>query len=571
MDHFLNSIRTINTLLRKPSPPSPAGWPLSWVKQAIYFPEDKLRELRGIDAALYTRFLRGCCTFQTCLYRCFAHLPLVWFSLLQAFTIFPILFPIHVEFSDGSVSSKSMTRALISSLVTTSRGRSLLWLHICLFFWLTLSWMVTLVWICYGAFRMRTQQIDAIAQRIASRNEQEKDDQYYPHPHPQYNFLDVPSARQDLLTEGLRLRSVMVSNVPQLLRSEKELKLYFEYFMCRPLDKPSMGLPSSTQPGFFNKSFAFMFNRAKRIPAHLLTARPLDDPDPGSEADPANSGDVPVIERVVIARKMTELASLLGRREEALRHLETAHLKLARKALLAVKREMDRRRGRRNTPLRTLAVKSVAFSSANSPIADLEHGRSDKEDITDGDTRITTLIQALAPYLEEFGLHQPTAVQPREASKFKHAFRKLRVQGSEDENDTETPAYPPCEVRSSQRTTIWETLLRLERATLDPYQPLINLSHFFRGQTVPAIDYYTAKLELLTSLITEQRAKSTSDFDPVSTAFVTFADPRDARRACKYLAVHPNNPLACLTTMAPGYNDIDWIRVMKSNFGVEVL
>jgi hypothetical protein len=49
---------------RNPSPPSPGGWPLSWIKQAIQFPEDKMLELRGIDATLYTRFLRGCRTSQ---------------------------------------------------------------------------------------------------------------------------------------------------------------------------------------------------------------------------------------------------------------------------------------------------------------------------------------------------------------------------------------------------------------------------------------------------------------------------------------------------------------------------
>jgi hypothetical protein len=78
------------------------------------------------------------------------------------------------------------------------------------------------------------------------------------------------------------------------------------------------------------------------------------------------------------------------------------------------------------------------------------------------------------------------------------------------------------------------------------------------------------KLRLLTQLITENRAKAISDYDPVSTAFVTFADPGDARRACKYLAVHPNNPMVCSVTMAPGYEDLDWIRVMKSMFKAEV-
>jgi hypothetical protein len=51
-------------LISFPSPPLPAGWPLSWVKSAVYFPEDQLRQLRGIDATIYVRFLRGCCEFH---------------------------------------------------------------------------------------------------------------------------------------------------------------------------------------------------------------------------------------------------------------------------------------------------------------------------------------------------------------------------------------------------------------------------------------------------------------------------------------------------------------------------
>ncbi len=71
-------------------------------------------------------------------------------------------------------------------------------------------------------------------------------------------------------------------------------------------------------------------------------------------------------------------------------------------------------------------------------------------------------------------------------------------------------------------------------------KPLVNLSHLFRGKTVPSIDYYTAKLNLLTSLITENRAKPVIKFDPVSTAFVTFADPYDARKGVQVFGSPPS-------------------------------
>jgi hypothetical protein len=442
--------------------------------------------------------------------------------------------------------------------------------------------MATLIWITHGAFRLRAQQLEAATKRVAAATAIEKDAQYHPHPHPQYPFQDIPSLNRDRehQHEGLRLRTVMISNVPHSLRSEKDLKEYFEYYMSRPLDKPSMGLTSSTQPGFFNKIFSFLFNRAKRIP--LPTSTTSESNPHGNDSAKSGSApsaeDVPVIIRVVIARKMTELASLLERREDVLRHLETAHIKLAKKTLLAVSRAMDQRLRPSRTIFCRPSTELPPDNSAHS--ADVEHG-----DVREGSVAseecMDVLIRALAPYVEEFGLCQESNVRSKNAfppKKSKHRFRKLRMQGSEDNNEHALPSadvlsgYPPSPAKGphDQHDIIWEALCGLERSLLDAYQPLVHLSHVFRGQTVPAIDFYNAKLGLLNSLITENRAKAITDYDPVSTAFVTFADPNDARKACRYLAVHPNNPLMCLVTMAPMYEDLDWIRVMKSTFRAEV-
>ncbi|KAJ6559133.1 hypothetical protein DFH09DRAFT_1247926 [Mycena vulgaris] len=524
---------------RYPSPPSPGGWPLSWVKQVVFFPADKMNELRGVDATLYVRFLRGC----------------FWFVLLHTLTTFPILFPIHVKFSDGGVSEKSMTRASIASLVATHEGLELLWIHIVLLFWITLSWMGTLLWICHGAFRLRADKTAIAAKRMASYDP--ADTTYHPHPHPQYGFADVPALDRHHPNFGLRLRTVMVSNVPPALRGEKVLKEYFEYYLSRKLEKPSMGLTSSTQPGFINKSVAFLFNRAKRLPVLVppiplssTTTRPTDAKDelnsPTDNPD-GNPDNFPAIERVVVARKMTELSSLLERREDILRLLETAHIKLAKKTVLAVQHAMARRDA--NKP--TIRSHPKASTKRRANVLDTERGNAGEEGTLSEEERMQQLIEVIGPYVEEFGLQPSTA---RNKALFsKHDFRKLRMEGSQD----------------SDSPTIWEALLTLPRGSLDAYQPLVNLSHLFRGKIVPSIDYYTAKFNLLTSFITENRAKAVTDYDPVSTAFVTFADPADARRACKYLAVHPNNPLTCLVTMAPAYQDLDWIRVMKSSYNGE--
>ncbi|PBK74975.1 hypothetical protein ARMSODRAFT_500296 [Armillaria solidipes] len=538
----------------KPSPPSPRGWILSWVPQAVWFPEAKMNEIRGIDATLYIRFLRGC----------------FWFALLHTLTTFPVLFPIHVEFSEPSIDPKSMTRASISSLVSTDQGKSLLWIHICILFWITLTWIGTLFWIAHGAFILREESIKQAAKRhgISSGPGEGTRPEYHPHPHPQFNFASVPSLDVIHPMNGLRLRTIMVSNVPPQLRDEKELKEYFEYYMSRKLERPALGLTSTTQPGFFNKSFAFLFNHAKRLP--VIPHESKDGKDHPSAPDPES---VPVIDRVVVARKMTELASLLERREDILRLLETAHIKLARTALEAVKKAMHQKEA--NKPFSRSNSRAKLVARQRKSIADVEQGDAELEGTLSEEERMEQLIKVLGPFVDEFELRERGARLKKSSHGSNHVFQQLRTEGStdSDEGSSESPtAYPPTSAngrRRKRKTTIWEALLSLPRSSLDAYQPLVNLSHLFRGKTVPSIDYYTAKLNLLTSLITENRAKPVAKFDPVSTAFVTFANPDDARKACKYLAVHPHNPLTCLVTMAPEYQDLDWIRVMKSSFNAE--
>ncbi|TRM64114.1 hypothetical protein BD626DRAFT_493819 [Schizophyllum amplum] len=514
---------------RLPTPPAPLGYPFAWVKQAVMFPEEKMNELRGLDATLYIRFLRGC----------------FWFALLHSLTTFPILFPIHVRFSEQSVSPKSMTRASISSLVLTEHGRSLLWMHICLLIWVTVSWMIALLWICHGAFRLRAASIAAVARRLACPEESRVDPRiYYPHPHPQYGFVDVPDAEVDKPIPGLRLRTVMVCNIPPGLRREKDLKEYFEYYMTRKLDAPALPIMSSTRPGFINKSFAFIFNRAKRLPKQVFTQPQKPSSDSPEEPKQGRSrviGEVPCIEKVVVVRKMTELASLLERREEILRLLETAHVKLAKKAVTA--------------PAAAARCNSRAAHVAKSRKApDLEVGDSGQEGTMTEEERLELVVSALQPFVDEFGLHELDASKLRAAipRMGKHAFRQLRAEGSSGSDDGETEgrryaSEAPAGRHNAHRRTVWDALLSLPRDTLDAYQPLISLSHLFRGKTVPAVDYYSAKLNLITTLITENRA----------------------RAACKQLAVHPENPLTCMVSMAPAFSDIDWTRMMKNSFDAE--
>lgn len=434
-----------------------------------------------------------------------------YFVLLHTFTTLPILLPIHLKFSEGGISPRSMTRASISSLVLTDQGLSLLWIHICLLFWVTLTWMGTLLWICHGAFYFRAKTIEAAALRAQSAILAEKDAQYHPHPHPQYPFRDIPSGLNDddNSSRGVQLRSVMVENIPPQLRNDKELKEYFEYYMARRVDKPGVGLTPGMQPGFFNKSISFLFNRAKRIPDHLPAVLPVSHGvvavDSKGNAEEMNSDDIPVIDRVVIARKMTELASLLARREDILRRLETAHIRLAKKTLLAVKVAMDKREQATGRPSHGRSVSQYSMhhigpdGNGEATLAtDVEQGQVNQEGTVEDEQRMDLLIRTLSPYIDDFGLRENGAIVrtgKMAAATSKRAFHKIhhpRHGGDDAEDDIDTASNLAARASAAPHhhdsgehpsDTIWEALLALPRASLDAYQPLISLSKLFRGKT----------------------------------------------------------------------------------------
>lgn len=293
-----------------------------------------------------------------------------------------------------------MTRASISSLVGTTEGTRLLWIHSVLLCYITLSWFAALIWIYRGAFHYREAQIQRVVERRASAASAQNEPQHYPHPHPRYNFRSLPVLDEDQPNRGLRMRTVMVTNLPLHLRSEKELADYFEYYLLRPSAIPALSL----RPGFFNKLATVVYNRAIRILEHMqqLPRAELPSKDDMSGELESDISKVPVMSRVVVCRKMTALASLLERHEEVLQSLEAAHVKLAQKVLCAVKKELDKREGRRTPEMRG----SSLFKRQEDEEIPLDM-------VVDDEKVKEQLILTLEPFVDEFGLRSGSASESK--------------------------------------------------------------------------------------------------------------------------------------------------------------
>lgn len=322
------------------------------------------------------------------------------FVLLHTFTTVPILLPIHIHFSDDSVSQRSMTRASISSLVGTIEGTRLLWIHITLLFYVALSWIASLIWICRGVFQYRRAQIQRVVEGRASAT-QDQNDSYHPHPHPRYPFPSFPVLDDDQSNRGLRLRTLMVTNIPLHLRSEKDLADYFEYYLSRPGVIPTVAL--ALRPGFFDKLVVVAFNRSRRVLEHIQKLFHIGPPSENStsrDLDP-NTDKVLLISRVVVGRKLAILSSSLERREQILQGLEAAHIKLAQNVLNAVKQELDKREGHHIPGTR----KPSLFKG--------EKSKELPPDMAEDDKSREQLIRTLRPFVEEFGLRSSTASESK--------------------------------------------------------------------------------------------------------------------------------------------------------------
>ncbi|KIM23172.1 hypothetical protein M408DRAFT_17948 [Serendipita vermifera MAFF 305830] len=679
-----------------------AGWGWTWKEplgsveqQGSFFPEANFPELLGLVQAFSFVFFGGC--FR-------------WYSLLHTFTTLPVLLPINVVLTPVTEDNpeRSMTRASLSQLISTSQGISLLWVHQLALWWLFITWLGLLWWLSRGLWRWRERSIfrakRAIEQGISvlspltpSQNrppsrwrrdkksrrktetateqiarEQEGNDleasnlyvkgeplppsiyntrpEYSSTSHPPYPHIHAlhplpPSAHPhtpyapsptSIADRGLRLRTVMVSNVPVGMRSEADLKEYFEYYMGRELLVPAI------TPGFLPRVLNWFMHRkparaaAKRVfrerrqeaqkkreslppdvgagvatPPNGALKRdgvPHEDSNPAilpegldfgiidSRPDSPSDPNVPppIIERVVICRKMTELASRVERREQYLRKLEAAHCKLAVRTLESVKEYMVKGDKGKKPARPTSADVERGRRTEDKEKDNKEDEEEEEEDDDEYDeekehARMEVLVRELGPFVEEFYPDFRTQGRLRKSVgsgglfKWRHkdgdGYGRVSREGSDETGGASYPPMSPVDVKiqdqikgvptttaTTEKKTIWHVLHALPRSYLDPYQPLVSLHTLFRGATAPAIDYYHSKVGFLTGLIQESRTVPQRDLRPTSTAFVTFHSPEDARRCVKYLPNHPDNILACIVEPAPDWRDLDWHRIGRSTF-----
>jgi uncharacterized membrane protein YvlD (DUF360 family) len=531
----------------------------------------------------------------------------VWWTFLQTCTTAPILLAIHFKYSQG-VQITDMSRASLSWLVTSPvdqaacdldpitcerkpnvQGRSLLWIHLCLIWWISFTWFYALWWLGRGSLTIRSRLVDDIRKKRAETleakaaaaptsaeqrkyklSDEQHESEHAPYSATSQGFPASMSEAQGLGdqaddSEGWRQRTLMVMNLPATMRDEASIRRYFEEFL-RPDDDLSVISAEDVAERNAQSTAVDRLRASESRKADLSAVDSATDGGdqsghdrvrthrgPGPDPHPYRHQRSPV-QTVVLVRKMNELSSMLSRRQEVLSQLEAAHVKLAKNAMQAVGKTTQRMRKSTGASkhgggrlanfqawLRREEKDPQVAEREGSPggiIADVEkHAASGAH----GDSeRAKELAQRLARF-------SPT-------NRGQH--------GREREERADSLDNASRKNKNVMHETVWEALAEVPRELLDQYQPVTRLSALFRGQTVPTIDYLLTKLNLLTALVTEMRCKPPSSYEATSTAFVTFRDPRQARMVWRELKTQ----IVVKVRMAPEVKDLDWERLMRTSF-----
>lgn len=197
----------------------------AWVYELGRMNESFYLEHVGCDAALYIRFLRGA----------------FYWTLISSCTTFPILLTINVQYSPPTILRTSIERASITSLILTEEGKDVLWVNVLCAYTLTISWMITLGWIGYGAIRNRRT---VLRKMKANRNEGEGKLAGFIERRRREKRLDLNGVQERdefiageedwrRVDEGWRYRTILLRNIPESMRSEVGIT---DYFKTSPID-----------------------------------------------------------------------------------------------------------------------------------------------------------------------------------------------------------------------------------------------------------------------------------------------------------------------------------------------
>ncbi|CAE6413902.1 unnamed protein product [Rhizoctonia solani] len=523
-----------------PSPVQPR-WPLMWIWQVLRTDDETFLRLSGVDATVYTRFLRAC----------------FYFAALHTCTTLLVILPIHYLLGPKEIKKSDINRGSVTTLISglpDERADKILWVHMGMVIWITISWILFLVWFVLGSLRYRAYAARHAPAPVMSRIGSPKKTSlpttalhpdsaavssfpatsyttgtpFLP-PHPEPAPFRLPTSYNGNAPDySLRCRTVMITNIPQNLRSPQMLRRYFGRYLPDGPAPESLENDGSKRTKSWNK-FKSVVRPANAVRSPLDTKSKDkskrsrvegERPSPHAsmadelEIDPEQIEEVEVrgrklVESVVIAPKLSALAKLITDQGKRMEELEEAHIHLAKTVMSAVGVEIKTRRReearkvregeiRRRERLRADAKPQQAHVSSSAEegngggllgavqdgaarlqmsVERFALGRPDRSEVMD------KLVHAIGPFVEEaWRRDSQYGVIPW----FKSAIGLARAKMSRNSRPSTEDQAKPNERHSfsnghshfnstdasSVYGTVWDALYDMDPNDLHPYHPV---------------------------------------------------------------------------------------------------
>jgi hypothetical protein len=312
-----------------------------------------------------------------------------------------------------------------------------------------------------------------------------------------------------------------------------------------------------------------------RLPSQLRTDADLKDFFESLKMGP--------VETATVVKHCGRLSQKIDRRENALNMLEKNHIELAREVLDSIqygpgllhhpsgpftKQQqqqplLDPRK--ENTTavaadVATAAGQSVDAATLESTVQDLYRDKKRYRK-----TRKSIFAHKKDSHPDSASLPQPHLNIPLDALSQQSDMINVYVQGKEGgkegKEDQDHPQEDSTLSSDLPSTSIWKMLAGLDRRVLDPFQPTRLVKRFKGGDRVDSIDYLMKKYNRLDRKVAELRDGSPR-FKPTSFGFVTFKHHLSAQ-LCAQARVD-SRPQGMSVQLAMEPRDVLWSNLTSS-------
>ena len=227
-----------------------------------------------------------------------------------------------------------MIRASVTSLASSPVGQKRLWVHVVLMWWLSCTWLITILWVTWGAVGYRRREVRNLNIKMKALRDTRRQTEG-----GESGLNEEENERREAIEgcEGIkRYRTLLVSNIPPDMRDEATLASYFDHYLNRHVDRmvqsgkpvpiPAASTSEPVVPPHPPSTIRKLLKRKQRQDVLMEKDGEATPRESWSKVRPGEDGEIEEreshVDEVILVKKLAGLYNLRSRRDDVLKRLE---------------------------------------------------------------------------------------------------------------------------------------------------------------------------------------------------------------------------------------------------------